>query len=258
MQDAFFVRDGARLIATELTRGPWSNEHQHGGPPAALLTGAMERAEPAAAEFQLARMTVEFLRPVPIAALEVDAQVTRPGQKVQRLEASLRASGTEVARATGVRIRVQELPLAPVAAAPLLPHPDSIAPFRFEFFRHAVGYHLAVDARIARGEWAKGPIDAWMRARVPLVAGEATSAREAVMIVADAESGVCPPVDPFRYSFANPDLTVYFARAPRSDWVGMQIVSTAWPDGIGLAHSELSDLQGSFGRAAQSLFVALR
>jgi hypothetical protein len=93
---------------------------------------------------------------------------------------------------------------------------------------------------------------------VPLVAGEPTSAREGTMIVADAESGVCPPVDPFRYSFVNPDLTVYFARAPRGDWVGLQIVSHASADGIGLAHSELSDLQGSFGRAAQSLVVANR
>jgi hypothetical protein len=79
-----------------------------------------------------------------------------------------------------------------------------------------------------------------------------------VLIVADAESGVCPPIDPFRYSFVNPDLTVYFARAPEGEWTGMQIVSHAHPDGIGLAHSELSDLQGSFGRAAQSLFVAPR
>jgi Thioesterase-like superfamily len=258
MHEAFFVREGGLLIATELTRGPWSNEHQHGGPPAALLTGAMERKEPGAAEFQLARVTVEFLRPVPIAALEVEAQVTRPGQKVQRLEASLRASGTEVARATGLRIRAQELPLAASRAAPLLPHPDSIEPFRFEFFRHEVAYHRAVDARIVRGEWAKGPVDAWMRARVPLVEGEPTSAREGAMIVADAESGLCPPVDPFRYSFANPDLTVYFARPPQGGWIGMQIVSTAWADGIGLATSELSDLQGSFGRAAQSLFVATR
>src|SRR3981081_160852 len=48
--DAFFVRDRSRLMATALTRGPWSNEHQHGGPPAALLAGAMERAGDAAAQ----------------------------------------------------------------------------------------------------------------------------------------------------------------------------------------------------------------
>ena len=76
--EAFFVRDGTRLLATDRTRGPWTNEHQHGGPPAALLTGAIERAGLDAAEFRLARVTVEFLRPVPVAALEVSAEVVRP------------------------------------------------------------------------------------------------------------------------------------------------------------------------------------
>ena len=256
--DAFFVRSGPQLVATELTRGPWSNEHQHGGPPAALLAGAMERAEPLAAEFRLVRVTVEFLRPVPIAALEVEAHVSRPGQRVQRLDASLRAAGVEVARASGLRLRKQTLPLAGPSGAPLLPLPETIPPFRFSFFRHAVGYHTAVDVRIARGEWARGPIDAWMRARVPLVEGEASSPVERVLIVADAESGVCPPLDPKGYSFVNPDLSVYFAREPRGEWVGMQIVSEAHADGIGLAQSALSDLHGGFGRAAQSLVIAAR
>jgi hypothetical protein len=38
----------------------------------------------------------------------------------------------------------------------------------------------------------------------------------------------------------------------------MQISSEAHADGIGLAHSALSDLDGFFGRAAQSLLVAAR
>jgi hypothetical protein len=150
------------------------------------------------------------------------------------------------------------VPLPAAAARPVLPPPDSLPPFRFDFFRHAVGYHVAVETRIARGEWARGPLDAWMRLRVPLVLGEEMSPRERVLVVADAESGVCPPVDPFRYSFVNPDLTVYFAREPQGEWVGMQIASQANADGIGLAHSELSDVQGSFGRAAQSLIVSPR
>jgi hypothetical protein len=257
--DAFFLRDGSRLVATELTRGPWSNEHQHGGPPAALLAGAMERADPLAAEFRLVRVTVEFLRPVPIAALDVEARVERPGRQVQRVEASLRADGVDVARAAGVRLRRQALSLPERRPAlPPLPPPDTVPPFRFNFFRHAVGYHSAVDARIARGDWARGPVDAWMRPRIPLVAGEPTSPVERVLIVADAESGVCPPLDPERFTFVNPDLTVYFAREPRGAWVGMQIVSDAQADGIGLAQSALSDLAGSFGRAAQSLLIAPR
>ncbi|HYZ90143.1 MAG TPA: thioesterase family protein [Myxococcales bacterium] len=256
--NAFFIRDGARLVATELTRGPWSNEHQHGGPPAALLTGAIERAGADAADFRLARVTVEFLRPVPIAPLEVSTEVVRAGKQAQRIAASLDAAGMEVARAIGLRLRRQPLDLKELAGAPTLPHPDTLSPFRFSFFRHEVAYHTAIEMRIARGVWAEGPIDAWMRPLCPLVAGEKTSPCEGVLILADAESGVCPPVDPVRWSFLNPDLTVYFGREPRGQWIGLSIVSEAHADGTGLAQSALSDLDGPFGRAAQSLVVAPR
>jgi hypothetical protein len=258
MDDAFFVREGALFAATGLTRGPWSNEHQHGGPPAALLTSAIERAGSDAAAYRLVRVTVEFLRPVPIAALEVSTETVRAGKQAQRIGASLSAGGVEVARALGLRVRRQHLDLAEPHAAPPLPSPDGLAPHRFSFFRHEVAYHTAIELRIVRGTWAKGPVDAWMRPLFPLVRGEPTSACERVLILADAESGVCPPLEPDRWTFLNPDLTVYFGREPRGEWVGLQIVSEAHADGTGLAQSALSDLEGPFGRAAQSLVVGPR
>jgi hypothetical protein len=182
----------------------------------------------------------------------------RPGRQAQRVGASLTAAGVEVARAFGLRLRRQSIDPPPRARPLELPHPDRIQPFRFSFFRHDVAYHTAVDVRIARGKWAEGPIDAWMRPLFPLVAGEATSPCERVLILADAESGVCPPLNPRDWSFVNPDLTVYFAREPRGEWVGLQIESEAHVDGIGLAHSTLSDLEGPFGIAGQSLVVAAR
>ena len=69
MSPAFYTLDGERFISSELTRGPWSNQHQHGGPPCALLGRALSRHGDEADAFFLARMTVELLRPVPIAPL---------------------------------------------------------------------------------------------------------------------------------------------------------------------------------------------
>jgi len=258
VDDAFFVRDGGQLVATGLTRGPWSNDHQHGGPPAALLAGAIERAGNDSSEFRLVRVTVEFLRPVPIARLEVSTEMVRAGRQAQRVGASLSAGGVEVARALGLRLRRQRLDLPERPSGPRLPYPDALPPHRFSFFRHEVAYHTAIELRIARGTWAKGPVDAWMRPLFPLVRGEPTSACERVLILADAESGVCPPLEPDRWSFLNPDLTVYFGREPRGQWIGLEIVSEAHADGTGLAQSALSDLEGPFGRASQSLVVAPR
>ena len=41
---AFFELDGDQFRPTVLTRGPWRPEHQHGGPPAALMARAIEGA----------------------------------------------------------------------------------------------------------------------------------------------------------------------------------------------------------------------
>src|SRR6185436_17433216 len=108
--DALFVPDGDRFVSTELTRGPWTPEAQHGGPPAALLARAVERAGNGDGML-VVRLTVELLRPVAVVPLTVTAKVVRPGRKVQLVEASMRAGDVEVARATALRIRTADLPL---------------------------------------------------------------------------------------------------------------------------------------------------
>jgi hypothetical protein len=256
---SFFVRDGEHLRATVLTRGPWDDAHQHGGPPAALLAGAIARAEPEADAFRLARLMVEFLRPVPIeGALEVQCAARRAGRQAQRIDATLLADGVEVARAFGLRLRTEAIGVTAGAAARIMPPPDTAPSHKFSFFRTEPAYHTAVDVRMVEGRWGAVPIGAWGRARVPLVLGERTTPVERTIIFADAESGVGPPLDPKAFAFVNPDLTVYFARAPEGEWIGMRVSSHASADGIGLAESELFDERGPFGRAAQALFIRPR
>src|ERR1700730_8309435 len=111
MSDAVFHLDGERAVPTVLARGPWSPDAQHGGAPAALLARALERADPGPADF-VTRLTVELLRPVPLAPIEVRTRTVRPGKRVQWLEASLVVEDQEVARATALRLRTDRT-LAP-------------------------------------------------------------------------------------------------------------------------------------------------
>src|SRR5437660_1159229 len=99
------VFDGSdgRFVATELARGPWDPGAQHGGAPAALLMRAFEGL-PGPDGLVLARVTYEFLRPAPIAPISVQADVIRPGRRVQLLEGSMLADGVEVVRARALRI----------------------------------------------------------------------------------------------------------------------------------------------------------
>lgn len=67
---------------SKYTAGPWGDRLQHGGAPTALISWAAERLttrEP----MQVARITVDLLRPVPIAPLQIRAEVVREGRKIQ-------------------------------------------------------------------------------------------------------------------------------------------------------------------------------
>ena len=96
--------DGDRMVPTQVARGPWSPDAQHGGGPAGLLARALERADPGEAHF-VSRLTIELLRPVPLAPLEIRTRTVRPGRRVQWLEGSLVADDVEVVRAIALRLR---------------------------------------------------------------------------------------------------------------------------------------------------------
>ena len=78
---AFYETKSGDLWATPYTRGPWDANAQHGGPPAALLGGMMERFGPTAKEMLIARVWTEVLRPVPIGKMEAHVEMVRQGKR---------------------------------------------------------------------------------------------------------------------------------------------------------------------------------
>lgn len=259
--DAFFVPDGEGFVATDWTRGPWSAQHQHAGPPAALLARAIERLV-VDEGFTVTRMTLELLSAVPIAPLAIITSPLRVGRTVQRIDATLVADGRPVCRATGLALRVADvalpsLPRDPEESPP--PGPDVSAPFRFHFFVTGdVGYHTAMEGRLARGVWGQGAVAMWLRPRVALVPGEAPSPLQRVMIAADSGNGVAVVLDPARYTFMNADLTVSLHRSPDGDWVCLDAMTRVERRGVGLTTTRLWDQRGRVGMALQTLVVAAR
>lgn len=251
---SFFEPEGETFVATELTRGPWSNDHQHGGPPSALLARAAERFGEDAGRFFVARLTVDYFRPIPIAALRVTVEPQKLGKTAQRLVARLWSGDDELARATALRIRRSSGSSVSPRGAPLA-SPDGLPAFVFPFFRHEVGYHRGIEGRYLRGRFGDNEVAMWMRQTAPLVRGEEPSGLQRVVLVADAESGVCNPLDVRRYTFVNPDLTVLLDREPAGEWICLDAVSSASPLGVGLAQSAVHDRHGPVGRAAQTLVI---
>lgn len=256
---AFFIARGAEFEATELTRGPWHPDFQHAGPPAALLARALERF--AGDAFSLARVTVEIIKPIPIARLAVTTSALRAGRKVQWLQAELKsAEGATLAHASAVAIRKADVPVpsptAPARERP--PGPENSKPFVMPFFSTPVGYHTGMELRIAQGEWASGAIAMWMRMRYPLVQGEEPTPLQRVMTAADSGNGISLTLDVRRYSFVNPDLTVYLHRAPVGEWVCLDARTLPQGNGRGITDTRLLDEQGEIGRSNQSLIIEAR
>jgi hypothetical protein len=264
LPESIFHRDGHTVVPTELARGPWSPNAQHGGAPASLLAGEIERWEPGPAHF-VARITVELFRPVPLAPLTLRTETIRPGKRVQWVQASLLDGDTEVARATGLRLRSEELELPVPPRAPL--HiPDADESERFDLFPAqnderpgaplGVGFWLAVDVRMARGSWMEtGPGAVWFRLRQPVVAGEEVSPLQRAAAAADFGNGVSAALERGRYLFINPDLTIYLHRLPVGEWVAIDAITHAESHGVGVAESVLLDAGGRIGRSVQALLV---
>ncbi len=260
MSDAFFEALGPdRFRATELTRGPWDPGLQHAGPPAALLGRAVERHGDRPG-LQVARITFDIVRPLPIAELTVATSTLRGGRSVELVGATLTAGDTEVLRATALRIRRADGLQLPgdLLPGPRLPGPEAGRTVPFFPTGQEVGYHTAMEARFVAGSFREpGPASVWMRMRHPLVPGEAPSPLCRVLVAADSGNGVSASLDFRRWRFINPDLTVYLLRYPVGEWVALES-ATAATAGVGLADTGLHDQRGPIGRSAQALFVDRR
>jgi hypothetical protein len=255
--EPIFISEGSGFVATELARGPWSPDAQHGGAPGALLAREIERIE-SETVMRVARLTVEFVRPVPLGRLEVHAELLRPGSRVQLVGASLRAGDVEVARATALRIRRTAEPISPGTQreAPPAP-PDSVAPNEPEArFSHT--FIGAMDQRFVSGGYRMGPSTVWMRLRQPLVDDEEPSGLVRTVAAADFGNGVSATLDWDEHVFVNPDLTVYLDREPEGEWVCLEARTRIDPHGSGTAESALFDTEGRLGRSLQALYVDVR
>lgn len=255
---AFYLPAGPGYESTELTRGPWDPSSQHAGPPCALLGRELDDAGELAPA-RLVRATFEILKPVPIAPLTVAATVVRAGRSVELVEGELRSAEATVVRARGWRIRTTALPLDEPDAGEPPPGPDQGELEDFFPTGFDTGYHSAMEVRFLAGAYLEpGPARAWMRMRVPLVEGQQPSPRDRVLVAADSGNGVSSPLDYRRWLFINADLSVALRRPAEGEWVLLDAVTHAEPDGTGLTDTRLWDARGPIGRATQSLLVAAR
>jgi hypothetical protein len=252
--EAIFRVDGANVVTRPHAAGPWDPNMQHGGAPASLVVWAAERI-PTAVPMQIARATIDLMRPVPVAPLTIETEVLREGRKIQLCAVRLFAGGVLTVGATVLKIRRQAQPLPEDIVEPPL---DVAEPEKSRVEPQNSPFGMGVTIRAARGRFGGvGPGAIWYRADRPLVEGSLVSQAMRAVVASDF-CNASSALDFRQWTFLNADLTISMAREPVGEWILLDAVSWIGPDGAGLAMARLADVKGYFGRCAQSLVIEKR
>ena len=104
---AYFTvgRDGT-FVPTDYTRGPWSVESCHAGPPTGLMARASEAAVP---DKPLVRLMVEITRPIPMSGFRIGSVIARTGRTVTTTRIELHDDERSYATAEGLHLAEGEI-----------------------------------------------------------------------------------------------------------------------------------------------------
>jgi Thioesterase-like superfamily len=247
---AFYLPLGDnRYEPTRSTESPWDPAMQHGGPPAALLGHLM------AAAGRLARISVDFLGPIPRRPLSVEVTPIKPGRLTALVEARMVIDGKTTVVARGWHLAAGPKP--PVVTAPVTPPPlpEAADPGLRDW-----GYGEAIEWRFRDGGFGRytGHADVWTRVRHPLIEGEELTGTARALIVADSANGLSAAIDMDTWLSIPPGMTTTLLRPADGEWVHLDCRTEVTADGLGLCSGALSDASGRIGEVSQPLLVRQR
>src|SRR5262245_38773316 len=104
--EPIFRVDGNGVVTSPDAAGPWDPRMQHGSAPAALVGWAAE-AIPSPSPMRIARVSIDLMRPVPVAPLGIESEILRDGRKIQLCGVRLLADGVVVVSATVLKVKAQ-------------------------------------------------------------------------------------------------------------------------------------------------------
>lgn len=252
---SIFKVSGDLIESTVLSRGPWNPGAQHGGAPGGLLVTLADRAMAQEPGWAMVRLTLEFVRPVPVANLRAVIE-PQPGGAVRRVRLELLHEDVPVLQGTAVYMRERDLDLQPSALAPTLPPPDAChTPILIPGMQPQTSFHYtAMESRVATGTVTEaGPAAVWFRVAIPFLEDSPVTPAARAIAAADFGNGISWAVPLNRFAFANADLTVYLHRLPQGEWVAAESETIVQQNGIGLARTTLHDALGPVGVAQQGL-----
>ena len=260
--EALYRREGAAFVGSNATQSSWNPGAQAGGAVLALLGHVLEDVA-TLTPMSLSRLTVDLVRPVPIGEpLHVEHVVIREGKVIQVVDSVVRSAGVECVRARTLRIRDHDMSdgVSPTSTTSddglleSLPAPLDL-PSTGDIDGVAGFLGSGAELRRTTGEDG-GPSVAWVRLRIPVVAGEPVRPTSRVTAPMDCVnllgvSGLPPSI-----TAINPDVSAHVVRAPIGEWVAL-VGDTRFNalDGHGFSMGMLVDDAGVFGVTSTSQVV---
>ena len=234
------------LLPVPEARSPWAADMLHGRLLAGLAARGVEGAghDP---ELRLVRLTVDMFRSPPMSALHVATRVVRDGRRVRVVDVSIRSTDVEVARATALLLRTGPHPGGTMWHAPDWDAPDPESLPAPENGERDGGWDIRMLS--PGGFWTAERKRVWARDRWQLVAGEEPSPAVRAALAADLPNPLANS-NAEGLQFINADLTLFLARPPDSEWIGVEVAGHIGHDGIAVANCTLYDTAGAIGWAS--------
>jgi hypothetical protein len=250
--------DAQLFASTDHTRSNWTPEIQHGSPPLALLTKAIE--EIMSDGMRIGRLNLDILGAIPVTEVRVQAKVDRPGNRIALLSAEMSAERPDKPPRVVARVSAWALVTSDTADAATDRYPPLVegptAPLELHW-RDAGGYIDSVQWRPQYNKSA-GATVYWISPKANLVDDEPTTALQRLAMVVDSANGVGAAIDPQKFIYMNTDTAVHLHRAPNGSDFAVRARGSIGPDGIGVTTAELFDRDGFIGTSAQTLLVQRR
>jgi hypothetical protein len=256
-----YHRDGDWYVPSILTTGPWRRDAMHGGAPGALV-GALVTAAAGEGE-QVARVQIDLERPVPLEPLVGLVRRRQVSRRVALLEMELSTRAERVVSARALLTHRESISVAAEAPPPLQP-PDDLGSFDWsDIYSNDNGpifVRDAVEHRFVRGGYGVPvPSAAWLRLKVPVIDGTDPCGLSQLLGVADFGSPLSQTNSiGSGLALINIDLNATLFRQPTGPWFLLDATGQVGQGGLGLAVTEVFDLEGQCGVITQSQVVLRR
>jgi len=215
----------------------------------------------------LSRMTMDFIKRVPMGPLRLVAGTSLQTRRAQRPRLELWADNQLVAKAEALllpKLQIEDFPPQPTRSldTPQDSDQEKLEQRRSNYVQR-IGYPSFVSHGIAaRRQRINGPDSPvqvrWVKLLLPTIAGREITPVQRACAAADFANGGFSTLSFDEWTFLNLDLTVQLVRDPADDWIAVVNNCLASNTGLGLGDAELHDKDGRIGGATATLLIERR